>query len=753
MKRLLPFLFLLICSQGFAATYYASPSGGGAASCVDSGANVCTLQRAITVAATGTHTIELANGTYVCSTSCSFSSTNTGANLTFQPANGATATIGSTGSTEVILVNGSMVSGTLTFNNITFSDDDTDRIIDNRAPQVNIVATSSTFQDVDASAGTSIKLTQDDTNSIEMVSGNDGVKSLRTGATTNVKLAQQITVGGSNITINEVGLYLRLIGVLDKRNAETLTMTIETNSAGAPSGTPVTNGTSTTVEPYKINPNYEWVSFPFSSNVSLTASTVYWIVLSGTYTASTSNYVDWAIDTTSGAYAGGDAATYDGTTWSGVAANDFMFSTNLSHTRTLTITGCTFNNRVANLGGNGGFGSVIINSSSLTTTNAASTGSNTIDFNIPSYESGKPGGSIEVKNSTIVHPDGVGFVTSFGTATTEDGYLDKIAFYNNTITATRLIQVYEKVHHILFLDNTIDLSYTGNPPVQFGKEVDGTGSENTNYYPIDQIVVEHNSFNFSASAHNHLILIGTGAAGGVLYNNTITSSGTTGGWGVILKANNWLISNNKFYGISPAIYLAGTNNSFVTQNTFVATDASGGAATILVRSHQDAIYGSDFGKRGIPFNNYVVDNIFQSKGSYQALAHCDTNACTGASTYGSGRTEPYWSNRFDNNIYYAPDNSSAHVSIGNGATAENVTLAEGVSTLRSTWQSSSYTDSSSISNYNDLHNSNIGDPGIISPSSGNFKATSSLVKNKGSVPVTSIGSYQSSGGRKWIGKN
>lgn len=45
------------------ATYYASPSGGGAASCVDNAANVCTIARAITVSSSG-DTVVAACGTY-----------------------------------------------------------------------------------------------------------------------------------------------------------------------------------------------------------------------------------------------------------------------------------------------------------------------------------------------------------------------------------------------------------------------------------------------------------------------------------------------------------------------------------------------------------------------------------------------------------------------------------------------------------------------------------------------------------------
>lgn len=62
-RSLLLCLLLLAHLSAEAATYYASPSGGGAASCVDNGANVCTIARAITVSSSG-DTVVAECGTY-----------------------------------------------------------------------------------------------------------------------------------------------------------------------------------------------------------------------------------------------------------------------------------------------------------------------------------------------------------------------------------------------------------------------------------------------------------------------------------------------------------------------------------------------------------------------------------------------------------------------------------------------------------------------------------------------------------------
>ena len=183
--------------------------------------------------------------------------------------------------------------------------------------------------------------------------------------------------------------------------------------------------------------------------------------------------------------------------------------------------------------------------------------------------------------------------------------------------------------------------------------------------------------------------------------------------------------------------MAGTNNSRVINNTLVC-DVGTTDGCLLVRIHQDNIYG---GKHGVPLNNYIVDNIVYASTAIPSLDYSNT------SDSGPGRNTQQWSNYLDYNTYYSPNNTN-QATIETASDTENVTIAEGMSVLQSTWQSSSYSDPNTISAYNDL-NSSFVDPGLADPANGNFRPSNSTVKNGGSVPNTSIGSYQSSGGRKW----
>ena len=61
--RFLAFLLALFPALSWSATYYAAPGGGAAATCADSGANVCTVARCIAVAG-NTDTCSIGPGTY-----------------------------------------------------------------------------------------------------------------------------------------------------------------------------------------------------------------------------------------------------------------------------------------------------------------------------------------------------------------------------------------------------------------------------------------------------------------------------------------------------------------------------------------------------------------------------------------------------------------------------------------------------------------------------------------------------------------
>lgn len=744
MKKLLPFLLLLICSQAYATTYYASPSGGGAASCVDSGANVCTLARAVVVAGTGTNTIQGAAGTYNITTELSLGSGNTGANLTFTCATTDGCIWASSGSTTVVDIETTMVSGTVTFDDITIDDGSgSDYGIRNQSPEVNVVFKNGTINNTDASAGNGLNWITDPTNNISLTSGEDTVTNIKTGATTNVRIAQKI-VPGANITVNRIAFKLqRKCGnkgttcdefvsgeSWDYRLAETLTYSIQTDTAGAPSGTPVTNGTATTIRAFDTAyKSDQWTPASFASNVSLTSGTTYWLVLTGSYTASASNYITASTDTGNG-YAGGDCATYDGTNWTGCAAGtDLLFSIDRAHTRTLTVQDSVFTTR-SSCAVIGWSDSATFQRNTMTPSAAG-----VFSFSANGYGTvvAPQLNKVLIEGNNLSVTNSGSLTISVGTSAFATSYVETLIVKDNTGTVEKLMQPNTMVKKVWITGNTFNITYTGSNPFQFGKEVDGSDPMEINENPFEQIVIEGNRFNYTGASHNHLLGLFMGADNGILRNNTFITSGS-GGWGIVTKGDNWLLDHNNLVNVSPGIAVVGGNNTRVLNNTiYCVAEATDGC--LLVRTHQDNVYG---GKHGLPLYSYIRDNIVYHVGSTKAAYDWGT-----ATDLGPGRTMQYWSVMSDYNIYYAPNSANKQATINAPGGTEDVTSAEGISTVQSTFQSATYTDSTSLSYYNDLH-SYFSDPGLVDPTNANFKATGSNVRNS-SIPNTSIGSYQSSG--------
>jgi hypothetical protein len=719
---------------------------------VDSGANVCTLARAVVVASTGTNTIQCAAGTYAITTELSLGSGNTGANLTFTCATTDGCTWNSTGSGQVVDIETTMVSGTVTFDDITIDDGaGSDFGIRNNSPEVSVVFKNGSINNTDATQGMGINFTTDTTNKISLESGEDTVTNIKTGATTNVKIAQKI-VPAANITVNRIAFKLqRKCGNLgttcdqfvsgeswDYRNAETLTYTIETDTAGAPSGTPVTNGTATTIRAFDTEyKSDQWTPASFASNVALTSGTTYWLVLTGSYAASATNYITASTDTGNG-YASGDCSTYNATSWTGCSAGtDLLFAIDRAHTRKATIQDSVFT--VRSLAVVIGWAeSVTIQRNTIT-----STASGAMSFSGNGWQQVispqinnilVEGNDINVSNSGSV-------AISAGTNAIAKSWVNSLIVKDNTGDIEVFLSIPSFVRRLLVQGNTMTINYAGNTPFYLGKEVDGTDPMEINENPFEQIVVEDNYLTYAAASHNHLMLLAIGAENGVMRNNTILSPGT-GGWGIVLKADGWLIDHNSVAGVSPNLYVSGTNNSKVTNNTFYCSAATTDGC-LLVRTHQNNVYG---GKHGLPLNTYIKDNIVYMTDSTEAAY--DWGA---TNDVGPGRTTEYWSAVSDNNIYYAPNNATRTATINSPGGTEDVTAAEGIAVVRSTFQSSTYSVAGSFSYYND-QNSTFGDPALADPANGNFRSSSSTVKNGGSIDNTSIGSYQSSGGRKWIGR-
>jgi len=115
-------------------------------------------------------------------------------------------------------------------------------------------------------------------------------------------------------TVTKIRLWLKKTGT--PAGTDTLTLVIQTDSSGVPSGSAVTNGTSNTVDiSDTLTTSYAWVEFTFATNPSLTAGTQYHLVLQGAFTISASNYVQWGADNYDIIYANGSMSYYDDTTW------------------------------------------------------------------------------------------------------------------------------------------------------------------------------------------------------------------------------------------------------------------------------------------------------------------------------------------------------------------------------------------------------------------------------------------------------
>lgn len=112
-----------------------------------------------------------------------------------------------------------------------------------------------------------------------------------------------------------------------KKNAGTptaITVRIETNNAGVPSGTLVDSNATATIPAFTTT-TYGWLSVEFPASFSIAAATLYWIVLKIAAGANDNNYA-WASKSTSG-YADGNMANSadGGSTWTAAAAEDAYF--------------------------------------------------------------------------------------------------------------------------------------------------------------------------------------------------------------------------------------------------------------------------------------------------------------------------------------------------------------------------------------------------------------------------------------------
>lgn len=160
----------------------------------------------------------------------------------------------------------------------------------------------------------------------EYATSNQDTDKALTSSGADEQLAQGFKVSAT-YTINSVYLWMKRIGT----SPGELTLTIQTNAAGLPSGSSVTGGTSSTKAINGLETTYDWVRFAFPGSPSLVSATQYHLVLSSanyTYSAAVTEVI-WGTDESAPAYADGVLETFDGATWTAHSpAADGVFRVN-----------------------------------------------------------------------------------------------------------------------------------------------------------------------------------------------------------------------------------------------------------------------------------------------------------------------------------------------------------------------------------------------------------------------------------------
>lgn len=124
---------------------------------------------------------------------------------------------------------------------------------------------------------------------------------------------------GSRVVIDEVELYLNKIG----SPAGNATVEIRATSSGLPTGSSLT---TTSITASTVGVSEAWVSFSFSSPLSLSSNTQYAIVFSVPSGANASNCIQWNRSSTD-VFAGGQRvnSTNSGSSWTASSTIDFDF--------------------------------------------------------------------------------------------------------------------------------------------------------------------------------------------------------------------------------------------------------------------------------------------------------------------------------------------------------------------------------------------------------------------------------------------
>ena len=120
--------------------------------------------------------------------------------------------------------------------------------------------------------------------------------------------------------IETASLYLRKVGT----PTGTLTLRIETDSAGEPSGVLAHASATTTLAESSLTTSFVDTLFTFPASFNLAIGT-YHLVLDTDRVASETDYVEWGADASSPSYAGGEMKSYDGALWN-IETKDAVFA-------------------------------------------------------------------------------------------------------------------------------------------------------------------------------------------------------------------------------------------------------------------------------------------------------------------------------------------------------------------------------------------------------------------------------------------
>lgn len=130
------------------------------------------------------------------------------------------------------------------------------------------------------------------------ISNRDSNASLRQTGTVKDRLAEQFQVSGQS-SIAQAILYLQKVGT----PIGTMTLRIETDSGGQPSGTLADANATGTLAESGLAAAYALATFTFAGSITLQPRVVYWLVLSTSRAASGVDYVQWGADASSPTYA------------------------------------------------------------------------------------------------------------------------------------------------------------------------------------------------------------------------------------------------------------------------------------------------------------------------------------------------------------------------------------------------------------------------------------------------------------------